>query len=207
MENQNNPSSRLPAKPATATTMNSSLKPWLLLSVRKLIEGSGAQVSEARSMIYYEALQKYSQEAIEAATRAVIETWDKPNMMPPVGTIIGAIEEYYSVTAKRHVQERETRKILERGAKPPGWDCTAEVRGQYARMYYNAPKVVREAMKGIPRSEDAIAYALANGVTLDKKLPYLAGVIVEAAEREPRAYPPPDAKTKQGNDQAWGEEA
>lgn len=63
---------------------------------------------------YLRELEPLTEKQLERAARSVRREWDKPHMMPPIAFILAHAGNDGRVT--------DSDKILERGAKPPGWE-------------------------------------------------------------------------------------
>lgn len=68
-------------------------------------------MSKPTLTVYLEHLLRFSEPLIDTAMRLTIESWDKPNMLPPIGVIFRNLERAAEVMRQKQL-ERHTQSLL-----------------------------------------------------------------------------------------------
>lgn len=90
----------------------------VLRLIVKLATAMNVEISDRTQHEYYLKLVTLRLDVLARAVERLIDSWIVPHTMPPVATLL----EFCREVIRETPTQRDTRRILDRGDKPPDWE-------------------------------------------------------------------------------------
>src|SRR5262249_13927755 len=132
---------------------------WLTSQLMKLAAACSAEMSKPTLAVYIDRLSTYPPKLIEAALKLTIDSWEKPNMLPPIGYIVQRIDHVLDQQREQR-REEQSRALMDRPSVHP--EKTVVRDGQETQ------RIILESKASGNFGQDAIAPAKAALAAMDR---------------------------------------